>query len=108
MWRNGNGTGRVSAVVRSALGGVAPAFERHQRSPCAGVCQRVDGAEHLVMQLLEHRREIGPLLGDECAALRRELQQRPGAARSPTMLPCEGVTPSSGEALPWHTRSIIR
>ena len=38
-------------------------------------------ASPFVMQLLKHRCEIGPLLGGECAALRGELQQRPGAAR---------------------------
>ena len=46
LWRNGSSTGRVS-VVRCPLSVVAPAFDRRQRSPCAGVCQRVDRAENL-------------------------------------------------------------
>ena len=64
------------------LSGVAPPLERRQRSPRANaVSGWVDREKHFVPQLLEHRREARPLLGIVRAALRGELQQRPGAAR---------------------------
>ena len=66
------------------LSGVAPPLECCEGPPRAdsgAVCGFVDRAKHFAVQLLEHCRKARPLLGIARAALRGELQQRPGAAR---------------------------
>ena len=66
------------------LSGIAPPLECCEGPPRAdagAVCGFVDRAKHFAVQLLEHCRKARPLLGIARAALRGELQQRPGADR---------------------------
>ena len=70
--------------IECPLSGVAPPLKRCEGPPRAdagAVCGLVDRAKHFAVQLLEHCRKARPLLGIARAALRGELQQRPGAAR---------------------------